>query len=93
MVIVCAEMARDCVVGALGVKKSESSLQEWKVFEPIWREKLREVKERAAAEAKAKETEVGTGEEALSDIDSDEEREYEEFANDWRGLRTRPSTR
>ena len=55
--------------------------------------KLREVKERAAAEAKAKETEVGTGEEALSDIDSDEEREYEEFANDWRGLRTRPSTR
>lgn len=57
------------------------------------KEKLREVKERAAAEAKAKETEVGTGEEALSDIDSDEEREYEEFANDWRGLRTRPSTR
>ena len=54
--------------------------------------KLREVKERAAAEAKAKETEVGTGEEALSDIDSDEEREFEEFANDWRGLRTRPSS-
>ena len=56
------------------------------------KEKLREVKERAAAEAKAKETEVGTGEEALSDIDSDEEREFEEFANDWRGLRTRPSS-
>ncbi|ACO67905.1 predicted protein [Micromonas commoda] len=60
--------------------------------------KMREVKERAAAaaaEAKAAketETEVGTGEEALSDIDSDEEREFEEFANDWRGLRTRPSS-
>ena len=51
--------------------------------------------EKSALEAKAAketETEVGTGEEALSDIDSDEEREFEEFANDWRGLRTRPSS-
>ena len=56
--------------------------------------KLREVKERAAAqeaEVKAKETDAGTREEALSDIDSEEEREFEEFSNDWRGLRTRPS--
>ena len=45
----------------------------------------------ARAEVKAKETEVGTMEEALSDIDSEEEREFEEFSNDWRGLRTRPS--
>ena len=34
---------------------------------------------------------AGTREEALSDIDSEEEREFEEFSNDWRGLRTRPS--
>jgi zinc finger protein 830 len=55
--------------------------------------KMREVKEmREAKAAKETETEVGTGEEALSDIDSDEEREFEEFANDWRGLRTRPSS-
>ena len=56
--------------------------------------KLREVKERAAAaaaEVKAKETDAGTREEALSDIDSEEEREFEEFSNDWRGLRTHPS--
>ena len=56
--------------------------------------KLREVKERAAAqeaEVNAKETDAGTREEALSDIDSEEEREFEEFSNDWRGLRARPS--